>query len=83
MTRDEKMLIFKIAERADKNGLLMSDRLSLIMDIEHTHDEVTLKLEELLNADEMNFTHDIVGIQNNMNRKTGKLENCFLPRYSK
>ena len=41
-----------------------------------------LKLHELYNADEFNFAHDVCGIRQHINRKTGKLENCFLPRYS-
>jgi hypothetical protein len=30
--------------------------------------------------DDDNFYHDIIGIQNNMNRKTGQLDQHFLPR---
>lgn len=83
MTKDEKLTIMKIAERADEKGLLMFDRLSLIMDIEAVHAEIGLRLEELLNADDANFAHDIVGIQQNVDRVNKKLTNCFLPRYAK
>lgn len=41
-----------------------------------------LKLDELLAADEFNFTHDVFGIRRHLNRKTGKLEDYFSPRYS-
>lgn len=83
MTKDEKLTIMKIAERADEKGLLMFDRLSLIMDIEAVHAEIGLRLEELLNADDANFAHDIVGIQQNVDRVNKMLTNCFLPRYAK
>lgn len=83
MTKDEKLTIMKIAERADEKGLLMFDRLSLIMDIEAVHAEIGLRLTELLNADDANFAHDIVGIQQNVDRVNKKLTNCFLPRYAK
>ena len=83
MTKDEKMLIMRIAEKADEKGLLLFDRLSLIMDIEAVHSEIGLKLNELLNADDMNFSHDIVGIQQNIDRDSKTLMNCFLPRYAR
>lgn len=31
---------------------------------------------------DFNILHDICGINLNLNRKTGKLENCFLPRFA-
>ena len=83
MTKDEKYLIMQIAERADKKDLLMFDRLSLIMDLEAAHNEIGLKLNDLLNADEANFAHDIIGIQRNIDRRTKTIVNCFLPRFSK
>lgn len=83
MTKDEKMLIMQIAARADENGLLLFNRLSLIMDIEAVHNEIGLRLKELLAADEVNFAHDIVGIQNNIDRSSKKMMNYFVPRYAK
>ena len=83
MTKDERLLAVEIAKRAEEMNLLIFDRLSLIMDIEATHDEVGLKLSELLNADDENFTHDIVGIQKNIDRTSKKMQNFFLPRYAK
>lgn len=41
-----------------------------------------LRLEELLQADKMDFLHDIAGIRKNLNRNTYKLENCFYPRFA-
>lgn len=82
MSKDEKLLIIEIAKRAENLGLLMFDRLSLIMDLETAHAQFNLKLGELLKADEQNFTHDIVGIQKNINRETKTVENYFLPRYA-
>lgn len=82
MSRDEKMVVVEIAKRADALGIMMFDRMSLMMDVEAVHAEIGLKLDELLNADDMNFTHDIVGIQNNLDRESKKLQNFFLPRYA-
>lgn len=82
MTKDEKLKIVEIAKRAEEKGLLMFDRLSLIMDVETAHEQFKLKLDELLEADDYNFSHDIIGIQQNINRNTKVIENCFLPRYA-
>lgn len=82
LTKSEIDLIIAIAERAEKLNLLMFDRLSLIMDLTATHKEFELRLEALLKADDSNFSHDIVGIQNNLDRRTKKMQNCFLPRYA-
>lgn len=83
MTKEEKLLIVDIAKRAEEMDLLLFDRMSLIMDIENVHAEIGLKLTELLNADDLNFAHDIVGIQQNFDRQSKKLQNLFLPRYAK
>lgn len=84
VTKEDKMLIVAIAKKAEEKDLLLSDRMSLIMDLEFVHgDEGTLRLQDLLDADDFNFSHDVVGIQNHFNRETKKLENLFLPRYTK
>lgn len=60
------------------------DFLSLQMDIISVHlNDRPLRLAELLDADDFNFMHDISGIINNIDRKTGKLTNLFCPRYAK
>jgi hypothetical protein len=80
-TAEEQELITGIVNRVQKD-YPKTDRLSLYMDISATHlNGNTLKLAELL-ADDFNFYHDVAGIQRHINRKTGKLENCFVPRYS-
>lgn len=57
--------------------------MNVSMDIAATHANGTpLKLKELLAADDFNFAHDVAGIRNNLNRESGKLENCFLPRFT-
>ena len=83
MTKEERLLIVDVAKRAEEMDLLLFDRMSLIMDIENVHAEIGLKLTELLNADDLNFAHDIVGIQQNFDRQSKKLQNLFLPRYAK
>lgn len=56
-----------------------TDRLSLTMDLTATHLNGTpLRLA----ADDFNFAHDVFGIERHINRRTGKLQNCFLPRFA-
>ena len=81
-TEEEFELIKKIASRADQiyRGWGMG---KIMMDIEATHcNGCKLRLGELLEANEFDFCHDVFGINANLNRETGELENCFLPRYA-
>lgn len=45
-------------------------------------DGCPLKLEALAKADEANFAHDVFGIRRHIDRETGKLGDCFLPRFA-
>ena len=75
-----------IARRAKKMADTMGTRytfLDIVMDLDACHSNgCPLRLADLLAADDANFAHDIFGIRAYMNRQTGKLENCFLPRYA-
>jgi hypothetical protein len=60
------------------------DALDVHMDLCAVHlNGCPLRLGELLDADDFNFWHDIAGIRRHLNRETGELVNCFLPRFSK
>lgn len=83
MTKEERLKISDIAKRAEKKGLLLFDRLSLIMDIQVAHEQFELRLDDLLKADDLNFAHDIIGIQKFIDRQTKKIGEHFLPRYAK
>lgn len=84
--REEARTIAAIARRAvaaaQKIGVEY-DFLSADMDITACHlNDTPLRLNELLAADEFNFAHDVFGIRRHLNRETGKLEDCFCPRYA-
>lgn len=82
MKKDQLELMEKIVKRADDLGILMFDRMSLWMDLEVATKEYDLRLEELLNADNFNFAHDIVGIQNHIDRRESKMDEIFIPRFA-
>lgn len=86
-TKFEATLIARIVTRAfDEIAELRRygyDRMSLTMDIEACHSNGNpIRLDDLLKADKFNFAHDVIGIVNNLDRNSGKLINCFSPRYS-
>lgn len=79
--------IVKIVDRASRlaaaNNMPFPQR-DIIMDITACHANGTpLKLQELYTADDFNFAHDVFGITKHINRSTGQLEDCFLPRFSR
>lgn len=78
--------IDKIADRAvalySSYGI-KANRRDIILDIVCCHHHACrLRLDELLVADNVNFMHDIAGINRHLNRRTFKLEDCFLPRFA-
>jgi len=79
-TPDEARLIQKIVNRASNYTVV--NKLELSMDITAVHkNSVPLKLNELLEAPDFDFTHDVFGIQRYIDRATGKLDR-FLPRFA-
>ena len=74
----------EIVDRATKEACFMEvDPMGLQMDIVATHiSGCKLKLQELLKAAKSDFFHDVAGIHRHIDRETGKLLDCFLPRYA-
>jgi len=82
INKNDFILIEKIATRAME--LLPNDnrpKVTILMDLETVHERNPLRLQEFLDADNFNFAHDIVGINNHLDRRTKKLDNRFLPRF--
>ena len=79
MTRDEK--IAAIAKRAAQ--IAGCDALTFIIDLSYCIEGgCSLRLDDMMKADDFNLMHDIYGINKNLNHETFKLENCFLPRFA-
>lgn len=90
VTRDEALLINKIVDRARElykkyhPDYPAPDALELNMDITACHaNGCPLNLEKLLGFPDFDFAHDVFGIQEHLNRRTGGLMDCFLPRCSR
>ncbi|MHB8927811.1 MAG: DUF6874 family protein [Bacillota bacterium] len=86
-TPEEQKTVDRIVERASKlaRDAGVGDRfdpLTLQMDLSACHADVPLRLDALAAADGFDFAHDVFGIMRHMDRETGKLGGCFLPRYA-
>lgn len=82
ISKEDTEVIAKIVKRAKEAGV-QRDNLSLLMDISIAHQNCPLRLQELLEAKNFEFMHDVIGIVNHLNRDTGELEDFFLPRHAK
>ena len=79
ITREDAEKIHIIATRAAGAGF--GKLINIDMNISACHScGCPLDLDKLRDFSAADFAHDIAGIDNNINRSTGKLENCFLPR---
>ena len=58
------------------------DYLTLNMDITAVHVETPLNLSKFESFRRLDFFHDVFGITRHLNRATGKLNDCFVPRCS-
>lgn len=77
-------LIAKAVDRAvalyDQSNI-QADRLTLHMDLTAAHaNDGPLDFAKLLDFPDFDFMHDIVGINRHIDRFTGKLGDCFVPR---
>jgi len=82
VSTSEADTIDKIVDRA-LAGDKTIDALSLDMDLCATHaNGCPMDFAKLLAADNFNFWHDVDGIRRHIDRTTGRLTHCFLPRAS-
>jgi len=83
-SKQDEVFIMAIGEKA-KEKFPRIDRLGLEMDLTACHlNGNPLRLHDMLNAANIfDFAHDIFGIMDHIDRTTGKLLNCFSPRFSR
>ncbi len=82
ISREDALKIKQILDYAESVGLTKKgDRLHHQMDLTAVHaNGCPLDFDKLATFDDFNLSHDIGGINRHLNRKTGQLENCFVPR---
>ena len=73
-----------ICARAKAMGIMKGDAIGAIMDIDSADQRFNLRLDEFLEADDFNFTHDFIGIQENIVRESFPATDfgCFVPRFA-
>lgn len=88
VSREDRAIIHKIIERVaalkvdGKPWVKRSNLINVEMSIIACHaNGCPLRLAELLAADDFNFVHDVGGIDRHVCHETGKMLNCFLPRF--
>jgi hypothetical protein len=87
---EDHMLIDRCADRAHRIqgeiGAPASQQQSVLewqMDITAVHaNGMPLRLGSLSEAPRGDFAHDVFGIMSHLDRKTGQLGSCFVPRYA-
>lgn len=58
-------------------------RSTLLMDLQACHGNgCPLHLAQMVHGDLFDLLHDVLGIRRHINRDTGKLEGCFVPRFA-
>lgn len=85
VTKRDAKLIDKVVDRILRDvrmNALRRPTFDWHMDVLAVHATVGLDLQGLLDADDFNFRHDILGIYTELDRSTGKLGDCFLPRFA-
>jgi hypothetical protein len=86
ISREEHEIIQKIVDRAigaAREAGIRVDRMTMLMDLTATHaNGMPLRLVSLLEAESFDFNHDVFGISRHINRQTGQLEDCFVPRFA-
>lgn len=82
--KERFMMYVEIAKRAEEMELYNGERMTLLMDLESADNVFNLRLEDFLNADDFNFSHDVLGIMSNINRSEfpAKDFGLFVPRYA-
>lgn len=81
VSKRDAELIRKIAQRAAAELGLSIQQTQADLTVCHANGN-PLRLAELLEARRFDFAHDIFGVKQHLDRRTGKLRDFFSPRYS-
>lgn len=90
ITKDDRALVRQIVDRFAEAASDLGDQRDLdelravSMDLVACHaNGCPMDFQRLLDAPDFDFFHDIDGIQRHIDRATGELGDCFLPRTAK
>jgi hypothetical protein len=82
ISKSDSEKLIKIVDRAKaKLGSIQYSYREMMMDLTACHaNGCRLDLDAMLAASEFDLMHDVLGIRNHLDRKTGRLMNFFEPR---
>jgi hypothetical protein len=85
MTKADAVLLAAVVARVNlKDRMTPSAQRDFMMDVQATHaNGCPLDFTKWLSFDDFSFWHDVRGIQRHIDRQSGELRNCFLPRCAK
>jgi len=81
-TKADYKAVKRIIDRAQNEGMNV-DRMSTMMDLDACNMVCPIDLAKLEGFDTANLMHDLTGIARHLNRETGELGGCFVPRCAK
>ena len=83
-TKEDYEAMSRVADRwnslREKAGVDAVSKIHLVMDLDVAHTNCPIDFEKLESFGDGDFSHDIGGIYSYVNRETGELDNCFVPR---
>lgn len=82
----EAKLLTEIVDRAEQLARRFKQRTpraAIAIDLVMAHRMQPLDLELLLKADDGNFAHDVFGIMRHIDRNSGAMRDCFVPRFAR
>lgn len=83
MNKEKLILMMNICQRAEQLGYV-GNRQTLLMDLESADAVFNMRFQDMLNANDINFLHDIIGITRNIVRDTYPATDFgyFVPRFA-
>lgn len=86
LSPEEREAVDRIVTRAValyRRGRITRERADIMIDISVVHHKLPLRLLEMAEAPDFDLIHDISGINRHLDRKTGELRDCFVPRFAR
>ena len=74
--------ILRVKERAEEMGIVQGSIQTLAIDLLNAEKTYNMNWEGLANADDANFSHDVIGIQRHIDRGIATFDPYFVPRFA-
>ena len=62
-------------------GGLYASRMTVFLDLDHADKQFRIDWPAMLAGRDVDLVHDVAGIARHMDRRTGVVGGCFVPRY--